>query len=111
METSIEPLVVSSLSFGSRRRTALSLPATLTSSASAVAMAPRARLSGDCGGLAGGGGRGGGSYAGSLGVSKSMLICHRIVTEGADLQLKAGHHQCHGGPGLYFLRYTQQREP
>jgi hypothetical protein len=83
METSIEPLVVSSLSFGSTRRRPFSLPARLTSSASAPAMAPPARLRGDCAGFSGGG-AGGGSYAGARGVSKSMLICHRIVTEGAD---------------------------
>jgi hypothetical protein len=45
-------------------------------------MAPPARLSGDCAGRVGGGG-GGGAYVGRL-VSKSMLICHAIVTEGAD---------------------------
>src|SRR4051795_4883914 len=64
MDTSIEPLVVSSLSFGSRRRTPLSLLATPTITASAPAMAPPARLRGDCGGSAGGGGGGGGGSGG-----------------------------------------------
>jgi NAD(P)-dependent dehydrogenase (short-subunit alcohol dehydrogenase family) len=54
-------------------------------------MAPPARRSGDCcSGAGAGGGAGGGPYAGTRGVSKSMLIRNRIVTAGADRQLKPG---------------------
>src|SRR4051794_33049428 len=111
MLTSMEPLVVRSFSFGRRRRTALSLPATLTSSASAPAAAPPARLKGPrCSGSGAGGGGGGGAYwNGGLVVSKSVLMRSRIVTESADRQLKTAHHRTHDRPGPFSPRYTGQK--
>src|SRR5256885_17198977 len=73
METSIEPLVVSSFSLGSSSRTALSFPARLAITASAPAIAAPKRFRGDWRGGAGGGGAGAGE------VSICVLIRYAIV--------------------------------